>query len=214
MGYNEAVEDGIRINNNNYGPRYLVPCCECGTDVLSWNYIRGRNYMCHSCKDRKKEELKPLKVEAKKRKPEIAIARIKQQGNNIEQYEKAILEIEKHIIKPNWFQSTEEIMVALQLYKRKIPFNHQAKIHNYIVDFILPKDKIILEVDGKLFHTKETRRKEMLRDEFIINKMGEDWEVIRVSDEDVNSHIKNLPLAIRLKYKNRQRLKCLNKSKL
>lgn len=215
MGHHEAVEDGIRSIGDIYtNNQYVIPCYECGSDVISWSYIRGRKYTCKICKEMKKEIRKPIQLENKKRKLQNAINRIKQQGNNIDLYSNAINEIERLLENSNWFQSTEEIMVALQLYKRKIPFNHQVKIHSYIVDFVLPKDNIVLEVDGELFHTDKTKDREQVRDEFIRNFMGNQWEVIRVTDAHINENIKKLPLAIKTIYKNRQRQRSMRNGNL
>ncbi|MDD5064976.1 MAG: DUF559 domain-containing protein [Phycisphaerae bacterium] len=219
MGYHEALKAGIKIENPNPHTAgsytyYFVPCRGCGIELKRNNYKSGFIYLCDDCKENKKHIINPLKTEVKMKKLQKAITRIEKQGNKIEEYENAVVEIKKLLERPNWFQSTEEIMVALQLYKRKIPFNHQVKIKNYIVDFVLPKDHIILEVDGTIYHTEKTKKYEEARDKFIKNVMGKEWEVIRVTDTDINEGIKKLPLAIKLKYKNRQRQAFLNSGKL
>lgn len=214
MGYREAVEDGIRQIGSIYQKQYVIPCSKCGVKMTSWSYDREKVYRCKECKLIEQESKNNLTLQTKLRKLKTAILRIEKQGNNIKDYKNAITEITKILDKQGWFQSTEEIMVALQLYKRKIPFNHQVKIKSYRADFVLPKDHIILEVDGILFHTDKTKPYEIARDKLIKDTMGKEWEVIRVTDTDINERIKKLPLAIRLKYKNKQRGKTLYNGKV
>lgn len=53
MGYQEAIQDGIRIKKRQrtvYYPR----CKFCGAEVFSYNYVRNYNYICEDCKPNKK----------------------------------------------------------------------------------------------------------------------------------------------------------------
>ena len=51
MGYLEALADGIRVRRTAQGSNgFYPPCCCCGKETLSWNYIRGRKYTCDACK--------------------------------------------------------------------------------------------------------------------------------------------------------------------
>ena len=98
-------------------------------------------------------------------------------------------------------------MVALELIRLKIKAHHQVKIYNYRIDFILPDYKVALEIDGKLFHGKEKKEYEELRDETIRNKLGDGWEVIHIDTENINMNITRLMPAIRAVLKRRQRVK-------
>ena len=202
MGYKEAIEDGIKTNGQDYClNQYLIPCCECGQIVASWSYIRGRKYTCKECKKVQKNEIKeikkPFKVEEQKRKLENAIDRIRRQGNNIDAYENANNKIVQYIENGRYFDSTEEIMAALQLAKCGIEFRHQVRMGKYKIDFLIPSMKVVLEIDGELFHTDDRKLHEQLRDGLIILNLGAEWEVIRIFDRYINQNTKKLIPAIK-----------------
>lgn len=215
MGYKEAIEDGIRIyknprtRNNTYYPK----CQYCGKEVMSLSYIRQNKYSCKGCKLENYLSDKECKLEnnreVKENKFKNAIIRISENAD-ILKYNKAIKTIEGYLHKDGWFDSTEEIMVAIELCKRNIKFNHQVRFGRYRVDFLLPEEKIILEVDGVLFHTEKTREKEMIRDNLIILNLGAEWEVIRITDNDINSNITKLVPALRKVAKRRKELRAKN----
>lgn len=205
MGYREAIEDGVKAFKVGTYTYYIVQCDECGTDIKRQAYIRGNKNYCDFCKEKGKTEYKDINTEKKFKKFDIAIHRIKKQGNIINLYSDSIDKIKQLIPIKNWFQSTEEIMVALELYKDKIPFNHQVKVMKYYVDFVLPKDKIILEVDGSAFHNKLTIGKEKVRDKLILSKFGEEWEIIRIKDVFINQNVRMLSKALKRVSKERKR---------
>lgn len=126
---------------------------------------------------------------------------------DIVKYASAIKWVSNNLGHSGWFQSTEEVMVALELIRLKIKAHHQVKIYNYRIDFILPDYKVALEIDGKLFHGKEKKEYEELRDETIRNKLGDGWEVIHIDTENINMNITRLMPAIRAVLKRRQRVK-------
>ena len=112
-----------------------------------------------------------------------------------------------NIGKSGWFQSTEEVMVTLELIRRKVKAHHQVKVYNYVVDFVLPEMKVILEIDGKLYHGKEKKQYETIRDELICEKFGEEWELIRIDTENINTNVTRLLLAINAVLRRRKRNK-------
>jgi len=200
MSYYDALEDKIPIDRDNNGfTRYYPPCHVCSGSAYSWRYIRGTQYVCQECR-----QLMVAKTSEKKENPthdkrerrlKQAIKRISK-VTLIKPYEKAIRCVEKYLDKPGWFQSTEEIMVALELVRHGIHVHHQVRIFEYSVDFVLPEYKVALEVDGAIFHGKEKLRHQQLRDEAIIWKLGCEWEVIRISTDNINTNITKLVPAI------------------
>lgn len=205
MGYKEAQEDGVRRGritetNESY---YYPKCCECGKEMFSYSYIRGKKYTCKDCKQKNyfsdKEKRVDRSNEAKESKFENALKRIKSAvgESKFKKYEKAIATVKKNLYHYGWFDSTEEIMVAIELLKNDLRVRHQVRVNRYKVDFVLPDLQIILEVDGHLFHTKETRERERTRDSLLILAFGPEWEVVRVSDDRINEDISKLVPAIK-----------------
>ena len=135
-----------------------------------------------------------------------AVRRISKHAN-INDYEKAICSVKNHLNTPGWFQSTEEIMTALELVRNGIKAHHQVSIFEYTVDFVLPELKVALEIDCPLFHGKDKQKQQSIRDEAITNKLGDGWQVVRISTENINTNITRLIPAIKgvLKYRTQKR---------
>ena len=88
-------------------------------------------------------------------------------------------------------------MVALELIRRNIRANHQVKVFNYTVDFVLRDMKVILGIDGPVYHGKEREKYQEMRDDAIRWKFGEEWEVIRIKTDCINTNITKLIPAIK-----------------
>jgi very-short-patch-repair endonuclease len=211
--YNEAIEDGIRLiesKGTDYQTKYYPKCHVCGNEVMSFSYIRGKEYTCKACKldahlaDKDNREIQSY--ETKEKKLERAIKRIESKGS-MARYDKAIQVIKKNLHRDGWFDSTEEIMAAIELLKNGIKARHQVKFGKYKADFVLPEEKIVLEIDGRTYHTKEMVEKETLRDNLIILSLGPEWEVVRVTDENINKNARKLVPAIRKVRERRQALR-------
>ena len=215
MGYIEAVKDNIPITViSEYVRMYYPPCCGCGKGVMSNSYIPDYKYTCQKCKPRKDDVFDDLDAIARKiikeKKLKNAIKRISK-VTDIEKYSAAIKKVERSLGRANWFQSTEEIMVALELIKRGIKAHHQVRIRKYTADFVLPDDKVVLEIDGSVYHTNDTKNYESRRDDIINLAFGLDWEVIRISTSSVNKNITKLYPAIKAIQKQRKILRENNK---
>lgn len=201
MGYFEALEDGIPTTETKEGFKdYYPPCHICGAPVYSWKYTRDVKFTCPDCRREMISQIrteKSLMSSGKKlNKLETAIKRVSK-VTSIEPYANAIRVINKRLDKPGWFQSTEEIMVALELIRRGIRANHQVRIYEYTVDFILPDEKVVLEIDGPLYHGKERQDYQRIRDDAIIQKLGDGWQMIRISTENINLNVTRLLPGIR-----------------
>lgn len=211
MSYNEALKDGIRFERRGYCNMYFPPCHICGQETESMTYIPENKYTCKKCKqeiylsDRKSSAENSL--EAKEKRLEKAIERIKRKTGNFSRYKDAIEVVKKNLHKDGWFQSTEEVMTAIELVKNNVRARHQVKFGRYKADFVLPDEKAVLEIDGELFHTDKTRKKEALRDALIVASLGSDWEVIRITDSLINQNITRLVPAIKKGLKERRRLR-------
>lgn len=222
MGYADAVKDGIRIVKGTGNKKYTIyfPKCHiCGEEIKSMTYKSNTKYTCQRCKLIDYMADKVVRVEnnkdKKERKLKNAINKIeKQVGLKIKEYNKAIEVIRKNLHKDKWFDSTEEIMTALELIRRNVKINHQVEFGIYRVDFLLPEEKIVLEVDGTIFHTEKTKEREDIRDSLIILNLGPEWEIIRITDELINQNIRRLLPAIRAIKKKRQLIRKQNNGEL
>ena len=189
----------IKISEGIGNTMYKVSCdfCEDGW-VFVWK-PQDMKYKCKICKledkemnRRKNKNLRELEAE---RRLEIAIEYLERKGT-LHKYSKALDVVGKNLYRKNWFESSNEILVALELIRNGHKIRHQVKMGRWRVDFIIPELKVVLEVDGELFHGKEKREKEIIRDHAIIAHLGPDWEVIRIDDRVLKKNIQKLTTAI------------------
>jgi len=201
MSYLEAKEDGIPFEQGPFRQTtYYPPCRFCGAPVRSWSYLRNAKYACPECRKeavaQERAERNRKDLIGKERKLDNAIRRISKVAD-ITLYDKAIELVRKKLNRQGWFQSTEEIMVALELARRGVKAHHQVKIFEYIVDFVLPEMKVVLEIDGRSYHGKDRQKYQQIRDDVIKWKLGDGWEVIRISTDNINTNITKLLPGIR-----------------
>lgn len=210
MSYMEAKEDNIPIERRGNQTVYYPPCHICETPVLSWNYIRNAKYSCPNCREllinQKMDMRLDVCMDKQEQRLKRAIDRISKQ-TDIQKYEYAINWIKNNLGRASWFQSTEEIMVAMELIRRKVKAHHQVRIYNYSIDFILPEYKVALEIDGKLYHGKDRKQYGSIRDEAITDKLGDGWELIRIDTENINMNVTRLLPAIKAVLKRRKKNK-------
>lgn len=183
---------------------YYPPCCYCGVSVPNWSYNPKLTYVCRDCKSRLSELKEPNLLLTKRNRLRKAVQRI-EKVTDIAPYNTGIRWIERNLSHKGWFQSTEEIMVALELIRHKVKTYHQVKIYDFTVDFVLPELKVALEVDGAIYHSKDKAQKSALRDEIIADKLGEGYEVVHIRTENINTNITRLLPAIMAIVRRRRR---------
>lgn len=88
------------------------------------------------------------------------------------------------------FGSKQEAMVAIQLERNGVMYETQKDIGGYKVDFCIPQLKMVLEIDGILYHTNDD--KAFLRDRKIMSCLGERWEIVHLEDCMVPEYTWNL----------------------
>lgn len=188
MGYKEAVEDGIRTEQQRR-MIYFIPCEICGKEIKKTQYVRHFNYLCDYCngvvKKKKKIELNQnTKTKAEER-FEKAVCEIKKQVIAFEDYEKSIETAKSRLEK---YGSIPEAMVAIELIHLKQKIIPQQKVGKYKVDFAIPDQKIIIEVDGSVFHNGKNDGREAT----IQLAIGLDWKIIHIPAELIRKDIKKL----------------------
>ena len=196
MNVTVAEEDGIeyyydkdfrgrgRVGNT----VFIVPCSICGKKLKRMSYTRDFDYKCAYCvakiKRKKKayEEYMSVETKTEKRFNE-AVKRIKSQVKNFKSYEKAI-EIAR--TKEHKYGSVPEAMVAIELIHLKYKIIPQQQIKRFRVDFAIPKEKLIIEVDGAVYHKNIYSNS---RDAEIQYKLGMDWKIIHIPAEMIENDI-------------------------
>lgn len=196
-GHMDAIEDGIQFFGGHGRFTYIIPCELCGGDVKRTQYSRTRNYICNYCKGliKKKEKIVLDHIENVETKAERrfnkAVANIEKQVKNFQAYEKAINIAKTRAEK---YGSIPEAMVAIELLKNKHKIIPQQKIGKYRVDFALPDIKMVVEVDGIIFHRRTERKED--REYAIQLALGFDWKIIHIPAELAAKRITMLEKAI------------------
>ncbi len=178
---------GLRVNV------YLIPCSKCGRIIKRQIYKGYKEYICDYCKlslrnkEKAEKELNDEDVMTKKEIAfEKAVRRIQDQVKNFNEYEKAI-ELAKTRVEK--YGSIPEVMVAIELLRLGYKIIPQQKVGKYNVDFAIPKEKLIVEVDGKLYHKNGTYGE---REAIIQVTIGLDWQIIHIPAEKISANIQKL----------------------
>ena len=200
MSYLEALEDGIRIVGENRHS-YYIPCEICGREIRRTQYSRKRNYVCDYCKGliKKKEKASiPKEIESIETKREKrfnkAVENIQKQVKNFSDYDKAI-NIAR--TRAELYGSMPEAMVAIELIRLGYQIIPQQKVKNYKVDFAIPKQKIVIEVDGAMYHKDKFNGD---REAIIQFSLGFDWKIIHITAEEISKNITKLKRVIQSLY--------------
>lgn len=208
MSKAEAKLNGIEYyrdpNKRSYGCNgaliYKVPCAMCGEIVLLRRYGINTVTYCDYCRHTKHKKEKIILQEELDRLNQIktpnekrfaqAVEKIRNQVKNFEQYEKAI-----NIAKTRCerYGSIPEAMVAIELIRLGRSIIPQQKVDKYKVDFAIPKEKLIIEVDGTLYHQNIYKSQ---REGTIQLALGFDWKIIHIPAELIEKDIKKLEVIL------------------
>lgn len=170
--------------------QFIHICVMCGKDYENNTRI---SYKCSKC-EQKLALVKKLEMVDK---AEYKLTRVpgKQRMKNGNDLFKEICSVRKRIENGiDKFSSLQETMVAVQLEKQNLKYESQKEINGKKVDFFLPELKIILEIDGELYHTDEN--KEFLRDRQIMKGIGEEYEIVHIEADYVPRYTWNLKEAL------------------
>lgn len=178
---------------------YYPPCHICGSPAKSMVYVRGAKYTCELCR-RKIIQVKchlseNTSVMEKEKRLKKALGRISKVAD-LKHYEEAVAKVRKGFNIENYYQSTEEIMAALELLRRGYAIYHQKQIADFRVDFIIPELSVVLEVDGEPFHSVNKAKSDM-RDYLIESILGGGYSVVHIPTRYINKDVTKLVYAIK-----------------
>lgn len=192
-----AERDGIEVETIDTPRRgklkiYHIPCAKCGRIVDRRVYNGDKAYYCDVCKNnlvKKEKALEHELLDMVLSKGEQRFLRAKEkllkQVKNPDAYANAIRIANT---RADYYGSIPEAMVAIELVKLGYSIIPQQKVGRYTVDFAIPKEKIVVEVDGGLYH----RDLDPDRDNYIKLCLGLDWEIIHVPAEWISKDIRRV----------------------
>jgi len=204
MSRADAIRDGIKFEYGKFGMYYNIPCSNCGRIFRRRNYTENTIRLCDDCRKIKKKKINAHVAELALSMPDAetkeekryrkAVERIEKQCGSLDGYEKAINICRKATYK---FASVPEAMLAIELVKNGYRVIPQQKIGQYHVDFALPNEKLIIEVDGSIYHTNT--QKELEREAVINYTIGLDWHVLHIPAESISDNVRKVVKLIKMR---------------
>lgn len=190
--YDNAIRDNVEtyLDGIGYNQRkrrvYIVYCGECNCRMKRAQYDSNKIYVCDSCKRRLKQKQKEFErlvtLETKEeRRFNQAVDAIKKQTNR--DYSKAISVAKT---RDHCYGSIPEAMTAIELIHLGYRIIPQQKILSYKVDFAIPSEKKIIEIDGSLYHNDN---RDAERDFKIRLALGPEWKILHIPAERVKKNI-------------------------
>lgn len=179
--------------------RYIIPCwtCGCKVEVPSKGFkIRA---FCKECGDaynsKKSDDLKEyIRLKAIIM-HERAMRTLEKQNVHLYLYKEASEAVMEFALLPGEkFSSSHEMVAAMELIRNMVKVKTQQTVGRYRVDFMIPEMNVIFEVDGYMH--KNSKIKDSKRDIDIRGILGSEWEVVRISTNDIEKHIGKLVDAI------------------
>ena len=200
-----AEADGIKYHKTEkgtqrqaYGYTFEIPCDECGKIYEQRIYRSEDRHVCQACRkmDKKQDNLVKQAILDKlyttgQQRFSKARELYCQQVKNAKNRDRAITAAEKACEK---FGSVPEAMVGIELIRLGYRIFPQRKIGQFRVDFAIPDEKLIVEVDGSLYHSDKVKR--LQRDAAICYIVGFDWEIAHIPAEMIQKDIKKLKSCI------------------
>lgn len=198
MSKADAIRDGIKmINDPRWGLLYCIPCQLCGKIYRRRQYTGNSVYICPDCRELKKRKRKAevdqlaLSIPSAETKEEKryrkAVETIEKQRGSLNGYENSIEICRKAMFK---YGSVPEAMLAIELVRNGYRIIPQQQVGKYHVDFALPNEKLIIEVDGSIYHANT--QKELEREAAINYSIGLDWRFVHIPAESVSKNVRKV----------------------
>lgn len=163
----------------------MCKCVLCGNEFED----REKNYYCSECGEKLKV-IKRLKMIDNAEKT-IDKKRILSGISKTEELTEYIDTVRERVLSgEDKFSSIPEVIVAIQMERINLKYETQKNLGGAMVDFYIPEIKIVLEIDGNIYHADEN--KQFLRDRRIMSSLGEKWEIVHIDSNKVPKYTWNL----------------------
>ena len=175
---------------------YEFPCDVCGRKTRSHNFDSTHEHKCRVCKksiedkyNRKRYEVKRKHEAVLAEELEIDVVRFRRFEKAVTrfglEYYYAIKQAETAMAK---FDSVPEVIACIELLYIGVRVIPHKSLGRLTVDFCLPDEKIVVEIDGSLYH--KNAEKEYRRDLAILNMLGDGWVIKHIPAESVDKNHK------------------------
>lgn len=166
-------------------------CIMCGTEFES---DKADIYACEDCQKKMKLIKKMEMIDKARKEMEKRKGRNRSLKPKLDMSKYSDLVKDRVIKEIDNFSSMPEAIVAIQMEHIGLKYEAQKEIAGKKVDFYIPEIKIILEIDGEIYHTDED--KAFLRDRQIMREVGEKWEIVHIKTDEIPKYTWNLREAL------------------
>lgn len=190
-----------------------VICWKCGKQIKTPFGEPYTGRFCESCQKEHASEYKAVLTEYIACKNRVMVERalriMEKAGCNMTEYKRYANAVARHSAdNPEEYKSAHEVVAAIVLLKADYMLAMNYKIGSYIVDVYLPEKKVCLEIDGEYHKGKEFQ--DSNRDIKIRQKLGEEWEIIRIPTKHIEENPDMIPNAIDAIYEMKKKLRKKN----
>ena len=170
---------------------YTVPCSVCGRNTTTRSFSTNHAYKCRMCRkkvvQKRDDKAKIIKQQAE----ELFAEEFGLDVKHLRRFEKGaakfsdlyVPNIETARKAADKFESIPEVIACISLLHIGARVIAHQKVGCYTVDFCLPDEKTVIEIDGSLYHNNA--EKEFIRDLVLKNMLGDGWEVCHVPADAV-----------------------------
>lgn len=193
----ELAALGVSRTPQRYGNSiYEIPCVICGRPVRTRSYNTENVYKCNLCKS-DVAKISNAKVKAIKEAHERMLAQeFSTDYEHLHRFEKGAekfsdaysrnIEAARSAI--GKFDSVPEVSACISLLHIGARVIVHQSVGDFTVDFCLPDEKVVVEIDGSLYHADET--KEFMRDFALKSMLGDGWIVRHIpADAVIKKHV-------------------------
>ena len=188
---------GVTRKTDEFGrTAYIAPCVICGKPVGMRMFTTEKVVKCSFCK---KEVAKRRKARVDAAREEILSVLADDLGTDYEhlrRFEKATTKfgrayadnIETARKAIDKFDSVPEVVACIELLHIGARVIVQQRVGRFTVDFCLPDEKVVVEIDGSLYHADASE--EGVRDHAISYMLEGDWEIRHIpADAVMKNHV-------------------------
>lgn len=193
----ELAAIGVKRIRDEFGMRYEVPCAICGRPAVTRQFSINRAYKCTLCKHDVQRAQQAARDAERRRVDEIMASAMGVDYEHYRRFEKGaakfgdsyIDDIEKARGAIEKFDSVPEVVACIELLHIGTSVIVHQPVGDYTVDFCLPDEKVVVEIDGSIYHT-DTAKQDM-RDYAITYMLDGDWAIRHIpSDAVMKNHEK------------------------
>ena len=170
---------------------YEIPCALCGRTAYSRTYSTVRVYKCRMCEKEIVKKRNARIQSARAQFEELLADEIGTDAKHVRRFDKGAAKFGRTYAKSietarkaiEDYDSVPEVVACIELLHIGTRVIVHQPVGDYTVDFCLPVEKLVVEIDGSLYHNDKD--KEYMRDYAIKYMLGSGWEVRHIPADSV-----------------------------